>query len=184
IAEGGSAELCAKMLDGDLETAVIVAPEKPPERLNRWPLFEDRYVVVCPREHRFAALSEIPVAALAEERVLVRAGTGCDFEQVLTRLCTAAGVKPRTRHTGSSEDHIQEMVRAGLGIAISAAHRPIAADLTARPIAEAAATRRIILAAVAGRQHGPALALFIKLMRARDWSGMSRADPITGAGAH
>src|SRR5690242_3076398 len=175
IAEGGSADLCAKMLDGDLDAVVIVEPEKLPERLNRWPLFEDRYVVLCAAKHRLAALPEIPVAELGEESVLMRASRGCDFEQALDRLCTEAGVKPKTRHTGSSDDHIQEMVRAGLGIAISAGHQPVAADLVTRPIADAAARRRLILAAVAGRQHGPALALFLKLMRARDWTALSGA---------
>ena len=175
IAEGGAADLCAKMLDGDLDAAVIVEPEKLPERLNRWLLFDDRYTVLCSSEHRFVALSEVPVSALAEECVLVRAGRGCDFEQALDRLCMSAGVKPKTRHTGSSDDHIQEMVRAGLGIAISASHQPVAADLAARPFADGAAVRRVVLAAVAGRQHGPALALFLKLMRARDWSDTTRA---------
>jgi len=175
IAEGGSADLCAKMLDGDLDAVVIVEPEKLPERLNRWPLFEDRYVVLCAAEHRLAALAEIPVAELGDESVLMRASRGCDFEQALDRLCTDAGVKPKTRHTGSSDDHIQEMVRAGLGIATSAGHQPVAADLVTRPIADAAARRRLILAAVAGRQHGPALALFLKLMRARDWTALSGA---------
>jgi DNA-binding transcriptional LysR family regulator len=170
IAEGGSAELCAKMLDGELDAGVLVEPAKMPERLNRWALFEDRYVLLCPREHRFAALAEIPVVELADECVLMRASRGCDFEQALDRLCTEADVKPRTRHSGSSDDHIQEMIRAGLGIAISAAHYPSAADLAARPIADATARRWIVLAAVAGRQHGPALALFLKLMRARDWT--------------
>jgi DNA-binding transcriptional LysR family regulator len=173
IAEGGSAELSTKMLDGELDAAVIAEPDKLPERLNRWPLFEDRYVVLCSARHRLAALSEVPVAALAEECVLVRASRGCDFEQTLDRLCTAAGVKPRTRHTGSSEDHIQEMVAAGLGVAIGAAHQPIAPDLVARPLADGTAVRRIVLTTVGGRQHGPALALFLKLMRARDWTVMS-----------
>ncbi len=175
IAEGGSADLCAKMLDGDLDAVVIVEPEKLSERLNRWPLFEDRYVVLCAVDHRLAALTEIPVVELGEESVLMRASRGCDFEQALDRLCTAASIKPKTRHTGSSDDHIQEMVRAGLGIAISAGHQPVAADLVTRPIADATALRRLILAAVAGRQHGPALALFLKLMRARDWTAMSGA---------
>jgi DNA-binding transcriptional LysR family regulator len=175
IAEGGSTDLSARMLDGELDAAIVVELDKMPERLNRWPLFEDRYVVLCPAEHRIAALGEIPVTELADECVLMRASRGCDFEQALDRLCTEAGIKPKTRHTGSNDDHIQEMVRAGLGIAISAAHQPASADLVARPIADAAARRRIVLAAVAGRQHGPALALFLKLMRARDWTAMSGA---------
>ena len=175
IFEGGSTGLSTKMLDGEIDATVIVELDKVPERLSRWPLFEERYVVLCLIEHRFAAVSEIPVAALAEERVLVRASRGCDFEQALDRLCIEAGVKPKARHTGSSDDHIQEMVRAGLGIAISAGRQPVGTDLVARPIADATARRRITLAAVAGRQHGPALALFLKLMRARDWTAMAGA---------
>jgi DNA-binding transcriptional LysR family regulator len=129
-------------------------------------------------------MTEIPVTALTGECVLARANQGCDFVQTLDRLCAATGVKPRMRHTGSSDDHIEEMVRAGLGIAISASHRPIAADLAVRPFADPTATRRIMLAAVAGRQHGPALALFLKLMRARDWSGLSDAKPMAKPGGH
>jgi hypothetical protein len=158
------------MLDGQLDAAVVVASDKMPERLNRWPLFEDRYVVLFPRGHRFESLDAVPAAALGGECVLVR-GRRCDFEEALERLCTAADVKPRSRHTGASDDHIQHMVGAGLGIALSAAHQPAAAGLLARPFADPAAARRIIVAAVAGRQYGPALALFLKLMRARDWSG-------------
>jgi DNA-binding transcriptional LysR family regulator len=175
IAEGGSMELSAKMLDGELDASILVEPEKVPERLNRWPLFDDRYVVLCRADHRFVAMGEVPVAALADECVLTRASRRCDFEQALDRLCIEAGIKPKTRHTGSSDDHIQEMVRAGLGVAIAAQHQSVGADLVARPIADAAARRRIVLAAVAGRQHGPALALFLKLMRARDWTAMSGA---------
>lgn len=176
IEEGGTAELSAKMLDGEVDAGVLVEPEKLPDRLNRWLLFEERYVVLCPEDHRLAALEEIPVAALADECVLVRAAKNCDFEQALDRFCMDAGITPKTRHAGSSEDHIREMVRAGLGIAIAAAHQPVASDLVTRPLGGAAAIRRIVLTAVAGRQYGPALALFLKLMRARDWSGVAAAS--------
>ncbi len=171
LVEGGADELFGQMLEGQLDAAVVVASDKMPERLNRWPLFEDRYVVLFPRGHRFESLDAVPAAALGDECVLVRGRRGCDYEQTLDRLCMAAGVKPRSRHSGASDDHIQHMAGAGLGIALSAAHQPVIAGLLARPFADPAATRRITVAAVAGRQHEPALALFLKLMRARDWSG-------------
>lgn len=170
MAEGSADELFGQMLDGELDAAVVVASDKMPERLNRWPLFEDRYVVLFPTGHRFESLDAVPVAALGDECVLVRGRRGCDYEEALDRLCTAAGVKPRSRHAGASEDQIRHLVSAGLGIAVSAAHQPAATGLAARPFADPAAARRIMVTAVAGRQHGPALALFLKLMRARDWS--------------
>lgn len=181
LMEGTSEQLLGQLLDGELDAAIVVEPEKMPERLNRWPLFDDRYVVLCPAGHRFESLDAVPASALAEECVLVRARHGCDFEQALDRVCTAADVKPRARHTGSSEDHVQSMVRAGLGIAISAAHQPAVAGLIARPLGDPDALRRIVVAAAAGRQHGHGLALFLKLMRARDWSGMSASAAPVGA---
>jgi hypothetical protein len=38
-----------------------------------------------------------------------------------------------------------------------------------RPIADPGAARKLTLVVVAGRPHGPGLAGFLKLMRARDW---------------
>ena len=77
----------------------------------------------------------------------------------------AAGIEPRTRHRGGTEDHVLHMASAGLGVAISATLQPVVPGL----IAEPDAVRRIIVAAVAGRPYGAGLGMFLKLMRARDW---------------
>jgi DNA-binding transcriptional LysR family regulator len=170
ISEGNAAELFDRMLDGELDAAVVVEPEKIPERLNRWPLFQDRYVALCPADHPFAMLTEVPIPALAAESLLERARRDSDPEQPLRRLHGTED-HPAARHYGGSEDHIQYMVCAGLGIALAGEHQPLAAGLVARPLADPTATRRITLAAVAGRQPGPGLAFFLKLMRARNWAG-------------
>jgi len=169
LTEGSADSLFEGMLNGELDTAVVVEPEKPPERLNRWPLFEGGYVVLCPAMHRLSNQPEVPPEALSEECLLVRARRGCDFESLLLKLCNGAGIKPRSRHRGGSEDHIQNMVSAGLGVAISAEDQPVAEGVVAKPLADPAARRRIAVTAVAGRPHGPGLSMFLKLMRARDW---------------
>jgi LysR family transcriptional regulator, hydrogen peroxide-inducible genes activator len=176
LVEGGTEELFGKMLDGELDSAVVVEPERLPERLNRWPLFEDRYVVLCRPDHRFASLDEISAAALGEEFVLVRGQRGCDFERALERLCAAAGITLRARHRGGSEDHIQHMVGAGLGVAVSAADQPVAPGVISRPLADPGARRRIIVTVVAGRPYGTGLAVFLKLMRTRDWFSAGTSD--------
>jgi len=170
LAEAGSSDLLELMMGGGLDSAILVEPAKPPERLDRWRLFGDRYVVLCPEDHPLTALDEIPTAALATESLLMREQSS-DFEQAAERLFTAAGFAPKPRHRCSGEDQIRQMVAAGLGIALSAEHGDPGAGIVARPLADPAARRDIVLAAVAGRQHGPALAAFLKLMRARDWRG-------------
>jgi len=172
LAAAGSTDLLEGMMEGSLDSAILVAPAKPPERLDRWRLFGDRYVVLCPEDHPLTEFEEIPTAVLASESLLTRQQES-DFDQALARLCTTAGIQPKSRHRCAGEDQIRQMVAAGLGIALSAEHGHSGvgpgSGIVARPLADPAARRDIVLAAVAGRQHSPALAAFLKLMRARDW---------------
>jgi DNA-binding transcriptional LysR family regulator len=162
--------LIDQLLNSQLDVALLIEPEKLPDRLNRWPILTERYVVVCARGHRLANLDAISIDALQDECVLSRANDGCDFAQALARLAAAAGFKPTLRHTGSSEDHIWAMAATAMGVALSASRQPLPPGLVAKPLADPAATRTILLATVAGRPHGPAVTAFVKLMRARDWS--------------
>jgi DNA-binding transcriptional LysR family regulator len=175
LIEGNSDALFARMLDGEIDAAVVVDPERLPDRINRWPLFEDRCVVLCEPGHRFAQLGEITAAALAEEQVLARSEDGCDFDRLFDLLCPEGDNKRAARHRGGSEDHIQHMVGAGLGVAVSCASQPFAANIAVIPLAEPEASRLLVVTAVAGRPHSPCLAAFLKLMRARDWRSAAEA---------
>jgi LysR family transcriptional regulator, hydrogen peroxide-inducible genes activator len=168
LTESASGDLLERLIAGDLDSAVMVEPAKPPERLQHWRLFADRYVVLCPLGHPLAALLEITLQALAAECLLGREQPS-DIEQVLDRLCAVAGVTLKPRHRCASEDQLRQMVAAGLGIALSAEHGAAAPGIVARPLADPATRRDIVLTAIAGRRHSPALAAFLKLMRARDW---------------
>ena len=175
LVAGVAGELLAKMMDGEVDAAVIVEPDKLPDRIHRWPLFEDRYVVLCPPNHRCAQLTEIAASALAEEHLLARAPP-CDFDELLARICPPQDSGRRARHLGGNEDHIQHMVGVGLGVAVSAASQPVAPGIAVIPLAGPEAARPITLTAVAGRPHNPCLATFLKLMRARDWKGVAEGQ--------
>ncbi len=170
LRHAGTDALVDQLLNSQLDAAVLVEPEKLSERLNRWPLFAERYVVLCARTHRLANLAEVPLSALEDEPLLGRDNPGCDFAAALARFSAQAGFKPRIRHTAAGEDQIQAMAAAALGVALSAQRQPFSAELVAKPLAEISASRTILLATVAGRPQGPAATTFVKLMRARDWS--------------
>src|SRR5262249_6861618 len=122
--------------------------------------------------------AEVAPAAAAAEPLLGREAGPTDLERWFEALCHSLGATPKIRHSVGSEEHIQHMVAAGLGIALSGDRQPVAAGLAARPIADPGAMRKAVRAAVAGRPHGPGLAAFLKLRRARDW----RAEPQPPAG--
>jgi DNA-binding transcriptional LysR family regulator len=50
LTEAASTDLLERLMAGELDSAILVEPRKPPERLNGWRLFRERYVVLCP-EH-------------------------------------------------------------------------------------------------------------------------------------
>ena len=170
LVEAPSSDLLERLMAGELDSAVLVDPEKSSERLECWRLFRERYVVLCPDGHRLAKLAAIPVEVLAKESLILRGAPDCDLDRALTRLATAAGIEPKLRHRCAGEDQLRQMVGAGLGVALAGEHQPVGPGIIARPLTDPAAGRQILLAAVAGRPHGPVLAAFLKLMRARDWS--------------
>jgi LysR family hydrogen peroxide-inducible transcriptional activator len=174
ITEAASPSLLERMMAGEFDCAILVEREMLLEgfdrrRLDRWRLFRDHYVVLCPEGHPLVALDAIPVEALAKECIVVRGEEESDFDQALARLCATTGVTPEARHRCAGEDQLRQMVAAGLGIAIAGEHHTQGPGIVARPLSNPAAWREIVLTAVAGRPHGPVLAAFLKLMRARGW---------------
>jgi LysR family hydrogen peroxide-inducible transcriptional activator len=167
LTESASPLLLERLMAGELDSAIMVEPAKPPDRLQQWRLFADRYVVLCLSDHPLAGLQEIPIETLTAESLLGREPPST-IELAVDRLCRA-GMGPKPRHRCASEGQLRQMVAAGLGIALAAEHGAATFDIVARPLADPAARRDIVLAAVAGRPHGAALAAFLKLMRARDW---------------
>src|SRR5690348_3735648 len=173
--EASSSEIYGSLLEGSLDAGLVVAGAPVPERLNRWELYAERIVVLCPPAHDFARLDAVPVARLAQERILRRDIPDWAIARAIEPLAAALGIQLQVQHSGSQEDHLHEMVKAGLGIAFAGEFQPIPTGLVARPFADPEASRVVMLVAAAGRQHGPGVAGFLKLMRARDWSAGAAA---------
>ena len=68
-----------------------------------------------------------------------------------------------------------EMVAASLGVAVKGERQPTNPGFVQRPVAAEPNHRSIVLAVAAGRRLGPTPALFLKLIRARNWGG--HAEP-------
>ena len=171
IQQDGTTALVDRLLDGSADAALLVDDGRIAERVHRWPLFSEGYVVLCPADHPLAKLGAVPVAALAGQTLLMRDAEGCTLRAALERICAAGGVTPRVRLAASTGEQIVEMVKAGLGVTLAGARHTVPPPLVARPL-DASSERRVVLAAPAGRAYGPTLALFIKLARARSWAEM------------
>ena len=167
IGQYASPEISRLLLDGTIDAGLVIGQEGIPERLNRWKLYDEALVVLCPPNHALARAPEIVARQLAEQQILAREMPDCAIRAALTELCAAAGMVPKMQHSAAQEEILHEMVKASLGIAIMGERQPVPAGLVARPLA--APARAVMLVAPAGRQQGPGVAAFLKLMRARSW---------------
>lgn len=151
IEENFTAKLLEQLRDNELDVAVIALPVDL-HGLSAWPLYDEDFVVLLPRDHRWTGEAEIQARRLAEEHLLLLGPGHCFREQVIQvcpKCVESEGDGPRAR-TGSSLETIRHMVAGGLGITVlprsSIENRPDEAQLiVARPFAGKPPSRRIAL---------------------------------------
>lgn len=163
----GSARLCEALLHGTLDAAVVTGNAALSDRLNRWPLFQDVAVLMMPPGHALDTGEAVPLSALDGTAVIC--GTAdCGMLRLLEQARKAHGTRPSHRHRVDAPGRVAELVRAGLGVALTTEHTPTPEGLRKRPLAGQAA-HDVLLVAVAGRPFTRAAHAFIKLARARGW---------------
>jgi len=149
--------LCERLRDGGLDVALMRAPERLPERLHRWTLYDEGLVLLMPAGHALAAIDLLPASALATLPLIGRH----DELDILIGPCSVR------RHHASDEASVQALVALGLGCAVAGARTALAPGLIARPVDLPA--HPIVLATIAGRPYGAAVDGFVRLARARSW---------------
>ena len=170
LRHGAHADLCERMLGGDLDVALLVEAADLHERLHRWHLFGERYVLICPPDHRFRECEAVGVRDLTDECLLLNDDADCPIRRFLRTAFERYGSQPRREHFATSQEQIVEMVLASLGVSVVGERLRATEPLLRRPLAVEPGGRNVLLATVAGRLLGPTPALFVKLMRARAWS--------------
>jgi len=171
LVQDSRGRLTERMLDGGIDLALVVDEVDLNERMHRWFLFVERYVLICPEEHRFRDSETVTPAELAEESLLLHENAACPVRRFVAYICERNDLRPRRQHFANSQEQILEMVQASLGVSVVGERLPATAPLLRRPIAAEPDSRKVMLIAVAGRQMGPTPLIFLKLMRARAWSG-------------
>jgi DNA-binding transcriptional LysR family regulator len=115
FAEGTGDHLQQRLLDGELDLAVLYDMDVLPE-IDRTVLFTMRPHVLLPADHR---LADEPTVALhdlaAEPMVLVDAPPSSHYTLL---LCQNAGVTPRVRHRTTNFEMARALVGRGLGYSI------------------------------------------------------------------
>jgi DNA-binding transcriptional LysR family regulator len=167
LREESTDRLLDLLLGGEINTAMVGDVQDAPTRIDDWPLFEERYVVVLGRDHRLANRVAIGIDELRATTLLGR--VGCDAAPQFRRSCFLDD-GPHLGHCSGHELQLQHMAAAGFGVILAPEHMPRLPTLKAIPIAGDPVWRQVRLLAVQGRLYSPALDAFIRVARQRDWS--------------
>jgi len=133
--------------------------------LERFPLFDEGFLLLSDREHRLASGASFGLDDLREEHIVLPRHA----EHIDT---LAALARNNRRHEVWSDADMAALVAAGLGVAIAPRTFPRSEMLVATPVECLELKRNVSAFGAAGRQRSAPATMLINLLRAADWDGV------------
>ena len=116
LVEGGALSLERKLLDGEVDFAIVTEPAAP-EALDVTPLMTEELLLVVPLHHSLADRESVALAELTEENFVLLGGSFTVGTLVID-LCRRAGFEPKVAYQAGSLETVKSFVRHDLGIAV------------------------------------------------------------------
>ncbi|MEQ8179622.1 MAG: LysR family transcriptional regulator [Amphiplicatus sp.] len=175
VRDAGVKLLIDDLIEGRLEVALLGQPEGVDVRFHGLPLFDERFVLVVPPEHRLAKLNAVPVRELHGEPYVNRAN--CEYYDFVHEQFVNMGVRTRKVFSSERDDWVQGMIKAGMGIGYFPENSVTDPQLAVRPLVDPEFARTIMLVTVRGRPHSPAVGSFVRQAKSFRWPGAARSEP-------
>lgn len=169
VSEGSPGHLRTELEEGRLDAAILTSTEALAQVLRLQELYEERYVVVLPAQHRLREMNAIRLQDLSGENYVDR--LSCEMREMVMQVCAAEGVELYARFRSEREDWVQAMVTAGIGFAFMPEYSVSLPGLVQRPLIEPEVSRMVALATVPGRKHAPAMAALVRAAQGYAWPG-------------
>ena len=162
--EDETPRMLAMLEQGELEVAVVGIPEELPEHLHHLPIFDERFVLVLPPNHRLAAKNPVPCADLHAEPYVCR--SLCEAHNHVAKALYKRGIEPVKVFSSPRDSWVQNMIKAGLGFGLFPEFAVTDPEVVVRPLVEPEFKRTIYLTTMRGRPHSPAVGAFVREARA------------------
>lgn len=168
VHEGNLPDLTQRLINGELDVAVLSSPVPLPSRIDSLPLYEERFVVIMPERHPLVQSASVTLDDLAKEPYLDR--LSCEYREIMIELWTRSGKNMNPVYRSDRDDWIQGMVLAGNGLAILPEYAITASNLTCRLLTDPRLTRSLKVCSVAGRRFSSAVAAFMRELKTYRWT--------------
>jgi DNA-binding transcriptional LysR family regulator len=168
LLRGTAPEVVGLLKSGDAELGIASDLGEGWDRLDRWPLFTEDFILLVNAQHRLGRLASIELPELREERLLLRAY--CEHAEPTAALLRNHGLDVDHSFQIASEGDLMSMLASDLGVAIVPRSTSSPDTLARVTIDGLELVRPVHLYGVAGRQRTAVAALVMKMLRAADWS--------------
>ena len=168
LLRGTASEVVGLLKSGDAELGIASDLGEGWDRLDRWPLFTEDFILLVNAQHRLGRLASIELPELREERLLLRAY--CEHAEPTAALLRSHGLDVDHSFQIASESDLMSMLASDLGVAIVPRSTSSPETLARVTIDGLKLVRPVHLYSVAGRQRTTVAALVMKMLRAADWS--------------
>lgn len=166
----GTADEVERLLEnGEVDVAVTAKDGDGWDRINQWPLFSEEFVVALHPGHGLSKRSGLRLGDLKDQVIVNR--THCEGFGGLSKLLDMENIRARFTHEVTTETDLEYLLTNNLGVGVVPSSIAFGnRDLVKLRIEDAEYRRSLFLLVVAGRQQTKPVRLFIRLLRAKDWS--------------
>lgn len=169
ITTGSIRALMDQLESDEIDIAILTRTDDVARSFNLLDLYEERYVVVFPPDHRLGRLNAVPLSELSGESYVDR--LACEMREMVMEVCGAEQIELYAKFRSEREDWIQAMVLAGIGFAFMPEYSVTLPGLMQRPLISPEVSRWIAAATAPGRLHSPATSALIGAARRFAWPG-------------
>jgi DNA-binding transcriptional LysR family regulator len=168
LARGTAADVVELLKKGDAELAIAGTIDESWERLDKWPLFTERFQLVVNRTHPLAERSQINIDELKGQSFLRR--NYCEDAAQTSALLQSHSIEAERGHDVTTDEDLRALIEADFGVAFAPRSMQTPAALAKVPVSEIGLSRTVYVYGVAGRQRTAVAAAMLKMLRAADWS--------------
>jgi DNA-binding transcriptional LysR family regulator len=168
LRRGSGTEIAELLRAGEVELAVAGPLAERWERIDTFPLFDERFELFVSREHRLSGHNAVDFAQLADERFLIH--VECEMAEDVARRLRAGGALNGQTHEVTSDADLVALLEANLGVAVMPVSVARSDRVSRVPLNGLDVTRTVAVYGVAGRRRATAGATLLNLLRAADWS--------------
>ena len=177
VVDAGAPQMIEMLEKGELEVAIVGVPGELPDSLHQLPVFQERFVIVLPQNHRLVAHDEVRAIELDKEPYVSR--SNCEVFSPVRKELNSRGIYLRQVFSSPRDDWVQGMIQAGLGLGFFPEFSVTYPDLVVRPLIDPTFYRTVYLATVRGRPHSPAVGAFVQEARRFPWPGSRLPAPVS-----